>query len=116
MIAHSAEGSGARIAAAFHGDTMERMDETTKKILEIVTDMQENNATKADIQAAKNDIKNLDEKLDSVRRDLQTQISENTKAISQMAEELRSVFGYAKEIDVLMTRMAAVEKHVGIMK
>lgn len=74
------------------------MDETTKKILEIVTDMQENNATKDDI------------------RNLQAQITENTKAIAQMAEDLRSVFGYAKEIDALMTRMTIVEKQLGIAK
>ncbi|MDP3646193.1 MAG: hypothetical protein Q8R25_03835 [bacterium] len=78
------------------------MDETTKKILEIVTDIQDRMATKVD--------------LESVRKDLQAQISENTRAIAEMAEQLRGVFGYAKEIDALMTRMAAVEKHVGIAK
>jgi hypothetical protein len=78
------------------------MDDTTKKILEIVSDIQDRMATKSDLEA--------------VRKDLQAQITENTKAIAKMAEELRGVFGYAKEIDALTARMSAVEKHVGIAK
>jgi hypothetical protein len=83
------------------------MDDTTKKILEIVTEIQGDVSDIKKTMATKED-------LEAVRRELQAQISENTKAIAKMAEELRNVFGYAKEIDALMTRMSAVEKHVGI--
>jgi len=78
------------------------MDEAIKKILEIVTDIQDKMATKEDLESA--------------RKDLQSQITANTKAIAEMAEQLRSVFGYAKEIYMLMTRMNAVEKQLGIAK
>ena len=33
-----------------------------------------------------------------------------------MAEQLRSVFGYAKEIDMLLSRVKVIEKHLGIPK
>lgn len=76
------------------------MDNTTKQILEIVTDIQERMATK--------------DELEEIRRDLRTQIVENTKAIAELSEQIRNVFGYAKEIDMIMARVSAIEKHVGI--
>ena len=75
------------------------MDDSIKKILEIVTETQEG------VVSLQKDVSEMRKEIDA-----------NTKAIAQMAEELRSVFGYAKEIDALMTRMSAVEKHVGISK
>jgi hypothetical protein len=52
---------------------------------------------------------------------LQQQINENTcatkantDAIESLTETVNSTLGYAKEIDHLMTRMKAVENHVGI--
>ncbi|MBI3074933.1 MAG: hypothetical protein HYY92_01825 [Parcubacteria group bacterium] len=47
------------------------MDDTTKQILEIVTNIQEQMATKYD--------------LEEVRRELQMQITENTKAIEELS-------------------------------
>ena len=55
------------------------MDDTTKQILEIVTDIQERMATKED--------------LEEVRRELQRQITENTHAIAELSEQIRNVFG-----------------------
>jgi hypothetical protein len=86
---------------------MNRMDEATKTILEILTGIQDRMATKDDVQR-------VETNLESVRRDLQAQIAENTKAIADLAEQLRGVLGYAKEIDLLMTRMSVVEKQLGI--
>jgi len=79
------------------------MDSATKKILEIVTDTQEQLAVVRSAMATKDDIRNLQE-----------QITANTKAIAELSEQLRGVLGYAKEIDMLMARMTAVEKHLGI--
>ena len=76
------------------------MDSTTKQILEIVTNIQERMATKED--------------LEEVRRELQRQITENTQAIAELSEQIRNVFGYAKEIDMLMTRVSVLEKHAGL--
>jgi replicative DNA helicase len=81
------------------------MDETTKTILEIVTDIQERMATK--------------DGLEVVRQDLQVQINNhsrqieaNTKAIAELSEQIKNVLGFAKEIDVLMTRVSTLEKQV----
>lgn len=76
------------------------MDDTTKHILEIVTDIQEQMTTKND--------------LEEVRRALQAQITENTEAIAELSEQIRNVFGYAKEIDMLMERVSTLEKHAGL--
>lgn len=91
------------------------MEDSTKQILEIVTDIQERMAVK-DETAGKEDLKKLATKddLERVHRELQAQITENTKAIAELAEQIRSVLGYAKEIDMLAARVAAIEKHVGI--
>ncbi|MBI4067869.1 hypothetical protein HY413_00485 [Candidatus Kaiserbacteria bacterium] len=70
------------------------MDRTTKKILEVVTDIQDKMATKEDIQDIQDQINNHTR-----------QIEANTKAIAEMSQPLRSVFGYAKEIDLLMANV-----------
>lgn len=90
------------IAGDEGGGTIAAMDSTTKKILEIVTDIQEKMVTKED--------------LEGVRRDLQAQISQNTRAIADLADQLRGVLGYAKEIDALMARVATLEKQVAELK
>ncbi len=69
------------------------MDKGTKQILEIVTDMQENMPSMRGTMstlATKEDLRQL-------RLDLQSQITENTKAIAALTEQMRTVFGYAKE-------------------
>lgn len=86
------------------------MDKTTKKILEIVTETQEDVADIRKHMATKEDIRNLQEQINNHTR----QIEANTKAIADMAEQLRGVFGYAKEIDMLLSRMSVVEKRLGI--
>lgn len=76
------------------------MDTTTKQILEIVADIQEQMATKSDFE--------------EIRRTLQAQITENTEAITELSGQIRNVFGYAKEIDAPMERVSALEKHAGL--
>lgn len=66
------------------------MDTTTKQILEIVTDIQEQMATKGDTASIRSE-------MEEMRRGLQMQITENTKAISELSEQIRNMFGYAKE-------------------
>ena len=88
------------------------MDDTTKKILEIVTGIQDQLSDVQQRMATKDDIRNLQEQINNHTR----MIEANTKAIADMAEQLRSVFGYAKEIDLLMSRVSAIERHVGISK
>lgn len=96
------------------------MDDNTKHILEIITDIQEQMVTKDDIKDIRHDVKNIYEQmvtktdLEEVRRELQTQIAENTRAIAELAEQIRNVLGYAKEINLLMERVSAIEKRIGI--
>ena len=76
---------------------MTYMDEATKKILEIVTDTQERVARmEGDTQYIKKEVGDI-----RVRFDM-------------LEEQVRGQRGYAKEIDALMARISAVEKHVGI--
>ncbi len=76
------------------------MDNTSKKILDIVTDIQEQMVTKND--------------LEKTRLELQRQITKNTKAVADLSEQIRNILGYAKEIDALMNRISAIEKHLGL--
>ena len=87
------------------------MEETTKQILEIVTNIQEQMATKDDLRTLE---EGLRREMEEMRRDLQSQILENTKAIAGLSEQIRNILGYAKEIDLLLVRVSAVEKHVGL--
>lgn len=74
-----------RISAIITG-----MDDATKHILEIITDIQEQMVTKDDLQsmATKDDLRNLATKdgLEEMHRELQLQITENTKAITGLSE------------------------------
>lgn len=73
------------------------MDETTKKILEIVTDTQERVVrVEGDTQFIKAEVKDIRNRLDAIE------------------EQVRGQSGYAKEIDALMSRLSVVEKRVGI--
>ncbi len=54
------------------------MDDTTKQILEIVTNIHEQMATKHD--------------LEEVRRELQIQITENTQAIAELSAKLSILY------------------------
>lgn len=92
------------------------MDENTKHILEIIEDIHDQMATKDDLKglATKVDINVLRDEMGDMRRDLQAQITENTKAIAELSEQIRNVLGYAKEIDMLMMRVSVLEKHAGL--
>lgn len=92
------------------------MDENTKHVLEIIEDIHDQMATKDDLKglATKVDINVLRDEMGDMRRDLQAQITENTKAIAELSEQIRNVLGYAKEIDMLMMRVSVLEKHVGL--
>ena len=79
------------------------MDETTQKILEIVTDIQE------ELQAFR--AENNEE-----HRAMRAEVADLRHDIEELQENIGNMSGYAKEIDSLMARMTAVEKHVGIAK
>jgi chromosome segregation ATPase len=82
------------------------MDNTTQKILEIVTEIQDGQTE------MRKEMSELRKDISDVRRELDT----NTRAIAELADQPRSVFGYAKEIDLLMSRVAKLEQHIGLGK
>ena len=88
------------------------MEESIRKILEIVTDLQEQmeRMQKQMITLA------TKEDLEDVRKDHQAQIGENTRAIDDLTEQLRSVHGYAKEIDMLISQMSVLKNEVSALK
>ena len=94
------------------------MDKNTKHILEIITDIQEQMVIKDDLRnmATKDDLRNLATKddLEEMKKELQAQITENTRAIAELSEQIRNVLGYAKEINLLMERVSVIEKRLGI--
>ena len=70
------------------------MDDSTKQILDIITNIQEQMVTKDDLENVrielKGDIESVRQELksdiESARLELQRQISENTRAIAELAE------------------------------
>ena len=89
------------------------MDEAMKKILEIVTETQEEVSELREVATdTQEKVTDLRKEIVAMRRD----IDANTRAIADLADQLRGVLGYAKEIDALMARMNIVEKHLGLTK
>ena len=76
------------------------MENNIKQVLEIVSDVQEHMASKDDLAG--------------LERSLRSEISENTRAIAALSDGLRGQAGFAKEIDLLMSRLKVVEHHLGL--
>jgi hypothetical protein len=106
---------------------MWRMDKDTKEIVDTLNLILTRMATKDDIanMATKDDIAELRAELkgdvDSLRSEVQqgfASIHAETRDIRNRLDaiesELRNHSGYAKEIDHLMERVSAIEKHLGI--
>lgn len=76
------------------------MNDDLKNILEIVSDIQEHMVAKEDLV--------------ELERSLRSEISENTRAIARLSEGLKGQAGFAREIDLIMSRLKVVEHHLGI--
>ena len=73
------------------------MDDAIQKILEIVTGMQEDiTVMKADIAFIKTEVQDIRSRLEALEA------------------QMRGQGGFAKEIDMLMNRVGAIERHLGI--
>lgn len=84
------------------------MDATIQKILEIVTDTQER-VERLELRA--NDgFRQIDERLGRLEED----VRDIRMRLDALEERVRGQSGYAKEIDAMMTRLAIIEKRVGI--
>lgn len=79
------------------------MDKTIQKILEIVTETQEElHDFRTEV---KEDLRHIRKEVAEVRRDLE-----------HLKERVAGMVGYSKEIDLLMVRVAKIEKHIGVSK
>jgi len=76
------------------------MNEDVKKILEIISDIQEHMVLRDD--------------LTGLERSLRAGIKDNSNAINLLSEGLEGQAGFAKEIDLIMSRLKVVEHHLGI--
>lgn len=76
------------------------MNEDIKQVLEIVTAMQEQMVSKEDFN--------------KLERSLRIQIMDNTSAVASLCELHRDHSGFAKEIDLVMSRVAVIEQKLGI--
>ena len=76
------------------------MNDDVKKILEIISDVHEHMATKDDLAG--------------LERSLRAGIKDNSDAITLLSEGLEGQAGFAKEIDLIMSRLKVVEHHLGI--
>ena len=76
------------------------MENDIKQVLDFLSDVQEHMASKNDLAG--------------IERSLRSAISENTQAITELSEGLRGQAGFAREIDLLMSRLKVVEHHLGL--
>ena len=76
------------------------MENDIKQVLEIVSDVQTHMASKDDLVG--------------LERSLRSEIRDNTQAITELSEGLRGQAGFAKEIDLIMSRLKVVEHHLGL--
>ena len=108
------------------------MDKDTKEVIDTLNVILEKMATKDELAglATKDDIRHLDGRIDGLReemhegfasirgeiRDLRSEIREIHSRLDAIEAELRNHAGYAKEIDHLFQRVAAIEKHLGLKR
>src|SRR3989344_6491623 len=91
------------------------MDETMKKILEIVTETQEDVAEMR--KEFRGDISGLQQDVTTMKEDIafiKVEVRDIRSRLDKLEEQVRGQSGYAKEIDLLMARVSAVEAKGGI--
>jgi hypothetical protein len=96
---------------------------TLREVGEMLTHVVEHMATKEDVAGLDTRIDNLrEEMIDQFRgthnrlRDMAAEITVIHRRVERLEELGASNAGFAKEIDHLFTRVAEIEKHLGIEK
>lgn len=90
------------------------MQEETKQILEIITDIQDQMSglmTKADGTALE---ARLIDRIDEVEKRIMAEIRDIRTELAYLKERVDGMTGYAKEIDELYARVGVVEKKLGV--
>ncbi|GEM_PF-5438109 len=87
------------------------MNEDTKQILEIITDIQENMMTRTEGSAMKT---TLQDNMRDMERRLMSEIRDIRAYLEYLKEKVNNMSGYAKELDPLFERVANIEKHLNI--
>ena len=84
------------------------MDDTTKKILEIVTDIQ------TDVSGLRSEFTTFRSETEENFRSLRAEISDIHRDLENLQNRIGDISGYAKEIDLLLSRVSNIEKLLGI--
>lgn len=90
------------------------MDKNTKDSLEAVIFINDRMATKDDIAKLEGEIDTLRNEMHEGFASIRAEIRDIRGRLDAIEVELRNHSGYAKEIDHLMERVNAIEKHLGM--
>lgn len=92
------------------------MDKDTNEIVETLNVILTKMATKDDIAgiATKDDIAQLRAEMHEGFADIRSELKDIHNRLDALEAAVHNISGYAKEIDHLMERVRAIEKHLGL--
>lgn len=90
------------------------MEKETKEIIETLNLILEKMATKDDLTEIKTAVAKLHGDVQSGFRDLRSELKDIRQRLDALESAVQNISGYAKEIDHLMERISAIEKHLGL--
>lgn len=92
------------------------MDDNTKDILELLVFIKERMATKDDLNALRTEFEEFREETRENFASLRAELRDIRQRLDALEELARNSAGLTKEIDHLMERVRAIEKHLGIQQ
>ena len=92
------------------------MDDNTKDILESLVFIKERMATKDDLNALRTEFEEFREETRENFASLRAELRDIRQRLDALEELARNSAGLTKEIDHLMERVRAIEKHLGIQQ
>jgi signal transduction histidine kinase len=92
------------------------MDEATGEIIATLNIILAKMATKDDIarMATKDDIEALRAEMHEAFVDIRSELKDIRQRLDALESAVQNITGYAKEIDHLIERVSAIEKHLGL--
>jgi methyl-accepting chemotaxis protein len=90
------------------------MDKDTSEIIETLNLILAKMATKDDITEIKTDVAQLRTEMHEGFRDIRSELKDIRHRLDTLESAVQNISGYAKEIDHLIERVSAIEKHLGL--
>jgi len=90
------------------------MEKETSEIIETLHLILEKMATKDDLAEIKIAVDKLQGDMQNGFRDLQSELKDIRQRLNALESAVQNISGYAKEIDHLIERVGAIEKHLGL--